>query len=391
MINNKVTNKTISIFGSTGSIGRTAIEVIKKHNNSKFNIEINTLTAQNNYKILAKQALELNPKYVVIGNEKYYLELKKELSSLKNCQILSGKEAISEVAKIHCDLMLSAIVGIAGMIPTYNALNAKSNIALANKESMVCAGDILMNTAKKNNVKIYPVDSEHNAIFQIFENENIDKIEDIILTASGGPFFNSNKDFRDITKQEALKHPKWKMGDKISIDSATMMNKGLEMIEAYYFFPLKKDKIKIIVHPQSVIHGIVNYKDGASLAMMSNPDMAVAISYAFNYPNRAEINHQKLDLIAIKNLEFFEVDENKFPAIKLSREALKQEGYALVALNCANEIAVEKFLNSKIRFDEIYTLIAKTMEKVSPIKLNNIEEILDYNEIVEKVAINIKI
>jgi len=391
MISNKVKNKTISIFGSTGSIGKTAIDVIKNNQNTKINFQIIALTAQSNYKILAKQALDLKPKFVVIGEEKYYQDLKNELSSLKNCEILSGKEAISEVAKIHCDLMLSAIVGIAGMIPTYHALKAKSNVALANKESMVCAGDILMKTAKDNNIKIFPVDSEHNAIFQIFENENIDKIEDIILTASGGPFFNSNKNFRDITKQEALKHPKWQMGDKISIDSATMMNKGLEMIEAYYFFPLKKDKIKIIVHPQSIIHGIVNYKDGASLAMMSNPDMSVPISYALNYPNRMVLKHQKLDLIAINKLEFFEVDEKKFPAIKLCRDALNQEGSALVTLNCANEIAVAKFLDSKIRFDEIYTIVAKSLQEIPQQKLSNIEEIINFNHIVEKFVNNIKI
>jgi len=390
MINRKSEYRKISIFGSTGSIGKSAINVIQNQINNSIKFQVQTLVAQNNYKLLAKQALELKPEFVVIAEEKYYQDLKSELSTLKNCQIMSGKDAVLEVARIKCDLMISAIVGIAGMLPTYLALEAGSNIALANKEAIVCAGDFLLNIAKKNNLKIFPIDSEHNAIFQIFEQENLSQISEIILTASGGPFFNSTKNFRDITLAEALKHPKWQMGNKISIDSATMMNKGLEMIEAYYFFPISKNNIKIIVHPQSIIHGIVNYNDGASLAMMSNPDMCVPISYVLNYPNRASINHQKLDLTKIGQLEFYEVDNKKFPAINLCRNALEQEGSALVALNCANEIAVEKFLKSEIRFDEIYMIVEKTLQKIPQKKLNSIAEILDFNQQVCEVASNIK-
>ncbi len=391
MRSNKSEYKTISIFGSTGSVGKNTIDVIKNHQNSSFNIKVKSLIAQNNYKILAKQALELKPEFVVIGDEKHYNDLKNELASLKGCEILCGTQAILDLAKIKCDLMVSAIVGIAGMLPTYLALNAGSNVALANKEAIVCGGELLVKSAKKNNVKIIPIDSEHNAIFQIFENNNIGQIDDIILTASGGPFFNSNKNIRDITIAEALNHPKWKMGEKISIDSATMMNKGLEMIEAYFFFPINKEKIKIIVHPQSIIHGIVNYSDGASLAMMSNPDMRVPISYAINFPNRLALNHQKLDLILQQKLEFFAVDEIKFPAINLCRQALEIEGSALVALNCANEIAVEKFLNSMIRFDQIYSLVEKTLEKIPHKKFNSIEEIIDFNLLVQGIATTIKI
>lgn len=312
--------KTISIFGSTGSIGKNTIAVIKDHP-EKFKLK--ALVAQSNFKSLAMQALELKPEFVVIAEEKYYKSLKNELASLKKCQIIAGQEAVNETAKLKCDLFICAIVGIAGMIPTLNAIKSSSNIALANKEAMVCAGDFLLKEAKKNSVNIFPIDSEHNALFQIFEKQNLSMIDDIILTASGGPFFFSDVNFRDITIAQALKHPKWQMGNKISIDSATMMNKGLELIEAYYFFPLKKQQINILVHPQSIVHGIVNYKDGASLAMLSEPDMKVPISYALGYPERLKNNAKKLSLEKISKLEFFAVNQKKFPAIKLCKDALE--------------------------------------------------------------------
>lgn len=378
--------KTIAIFGSTGSIGKNVIDVVK-NNREKFKIKI--LVAQNNFKLLAKQALDFNPEYVVIEDQSKYLELKELLKSLKKTEILCSQQAVIDVAKIHCDLFVNAIVGIAGMIPTFNAIKAKSNIALANKEAIVCAGSLMTQEAKKNNVTIFPIDSEHNAIFQIFEKQNLSLIEDIVLTASGGPFFFSKKNFREITVQEALKHPKWQMGSKISIDSATMMNKGLEMIEAYYFFGIAKEKIKIIVHPQSIIHGIVNYQDGASLAMMSQPDMRVPISYALNYPNRLAIKHQKLDLEQVKKLEFYQVDEKKFPTVKLCKDALKLEGSALVALNCANEIAVAKFLKGMIRFDEIYLKVAKTLEKINNSQLKNIDDVIYFDNLARQIASSI--
>lgn len=379
--------KTISIFGSTGSIGKSSIEIIKNNLNDFLII---SLVAKSNYKLLAKQAEILKPKYVVIEEEQSYLLLKEQLKNLKNCQILSGKKAVQEVAKIKCDLFISAIVGSIGMIPTINAINAGSNIALANKESLVCAGDFLMAIAKKNNVSIIPIDSEHNAIFQIFENDNLSLIEDITLTASGGPFFNSKKLFSKISVNEALKHPNWKMGAKISIDSATMMNKGLEMIEAYHIFPVNKEQIKIIIHPQSIIHGIVNYKDGASLAMMSLPDMKVPISYALNYPNRMKIAHKKLDLAKLQKLEFYEVDEKKFLAIKLCREALNKGGNSMVILNSANEVAVAKFLSNQITFDKITKIVAKTLEKIPFKKPSSIEEIIYYDNHARNIANKIK-
>ena len=380
--------KNIAIFGSTGSIGKNTVAVIK---NAPEKFKVKILVARNDVKTLISQALELNPEFVVIENSQHFLELKNALKDLKNCQILCGTEAILDVAKIHCDLMISAIVGSAGMLPTLNAIRAKTNIALANKESLVCAGNFLNEEAKKQGVTIVPIDSEHNAIFQIFENDNLNLIEEIILTASGGPFFNSNKNFAEITVAEALKHPNWQMGAKISIDSATMMNKGLEMIEAFYLFPIAKKQIKILVHPQSIIHGIVNYGDGSTLAMMSLPDMKVPISHAINYPLRMKINHQKLDLAKLQKLEFFEVDEKKYSSIKICREALEVEGNAPAILNASNEIAVEKFLNSQITFDKIPQIVLETLNKIPYKKLDSIEEILLNDKLARDFAKNLTI
>jgi len=376
--------KQISIFGSTGSIGKNTIEVIK---NAPQNFEVLALVAKNDVKTLIAQALETKPSYVVIENEKHFAELKAALKSLKKCQVLAGEKAILEVAKIKCDLFISAIVGSAGMLPTLSAIKAGSNIALANKESLVCAGEFLMREVKKQKVKIIPVDSEHNAIFQIFEKDNLNIIDDIILTASGGPFFNSTKDPKKITIDEALKHPNWKMGAKISIDSATMMNKGLEMIEAFYLFPVEKKQIKILVHPQSIVHGMVNYADGSSLAMLSLPDMKVPISYALAFPQRMKIKHQKLDLAKLQKLEFFDVDHKKFPAVKICQNALEVDGSAPAVLNAANEVAVARFLAGEISFDKITKIVAKTLDKIPHKKLTSVEEVISFDQKARQLAI----
>jgi 1-deoxy-D-xylulose-5-phosphate reductoisomerase len=379
--------KRIAIFGSTGSIGKSTLAVIK-NDLSKF--KIITLVAKNDYKTLISQALEFNPQFVVIENEQYFELVKTALENTK-IKVLAGSSSIIEVAKIKYDLVVSSIVGFAGMIPTLTAIQAGSNIALANKESLVCGGNFIIEEAKKNSVNILPVDSEHNAIFQIFEHKNIDLINDITLTASGGPFFNSNKNFNQISKAEALKHPKWQMGAKISIDSATMMNKGLEMIEAFYLFPIKKSQINIIIHPQSIIHGLVNYQDGSTLAMMSLPDMQTPISFAINYPNRLKISHKKLDLVDLQKLEFFAVDENKFLAIKLCKQALEAEGNAPIILNASNEIAVDKFLNDEISFDKIPLIVNETLNKIPFKKLDSVEDILITDLQAREIAKNLKI
>ena len=369
--------KKISIFGCTGSIGKNTIEVIK---NAPQDFQILALVARNDVETLIAQALAFKPSYVVIENETLFFALQEALKNLPNCQILCGQKAILEVAKIKCDLFVSAIVGAAGMLPTLAAIEAGSNIALANKESLVCAGEFLMAAVAKNKVKILPVDSEHNAIFQIFENENLEAIESITLTASGGPFFNSKKDPKKISIAEALKHPNWSMGAKISIDSATMMNKGLEAIEAFHLFPVSKEQIKILIHPQSILHGLVNYQDGSSLAALSMPDMKVPISYALTFPKRMKIKHQQLDLAKVKKLEFFAVDEKKFPAVKICREALETDGSAPAVLNAANEIAVERFLRGEISFDQITKIVAKTLDKISHRKVKSVEDALWFDQ-----------
>ena len=369
--------KKISILGSTGSVGKNTVEVIQ---NDPKSFSVIALVARNDVKTLIAQALLLKPSYVVIENEEKFSELKLALKNLKKCEVLCGRNAILEVAKIKCDLVISAITGAAGMLPTLAAIEAGSDIALANKESLVCAGEFLMAAAVKNKVKILPVDSEHNAIFQIFENENLEAIESITLTASGGPFFNSKKDPKKISIAEALKHPNWSMGAKISIDSATMMNKGLEAIEAFYLFPVSKKQIKILIHPQSIVHGMVNYQDVSSLAALSMPDMKVPISYALTFPKRMKIKHQQLDLAKVQKLEFFEVDERKFPAVKICREALETDGSAPAVLNAANEVAVERFLRGEISFDQITKIVAKTLEKITHRKVQSVEDVLWFDQ-----------
>jgi len=375
--------KKISIFGSTGSIGKNTIEVIK---NSPENFEVIALVAGNDVKTLISQALQIKPSFVAIENKTHFSELKSALSSLKNCQILCGKEEILNVAKIKCDLFISAIVGAAGMLPTLAAIEAGSEIALANKESLVCAGSFLVAAAKKSGAKIIPVDSEHNAIFQIFENENLEAIDSITLTASGGPFFNKDLDFSKITVEQALKHPNWSMGAKISIDSATMMNKGLEVIEAFHLFPIKKEQIKIVVHPQSIIHGLVDYSDGSTLAMLSNPDMKVPISYALSYPKRMKIKHDKMDLAKLQNLSFFEPDEKKFPALRICREVMEVDGSAPAVLNAANEVAVERFLKGEISFDKISEVVEKTLTRILHKRVNSIAEVLEFDQEARNLA-----
>lgn len=376
--------KSISIFGSTGSIGKNAIEVIL---NSPQSYKIVGLAANSDVKTLTNQAKLLKPKFVVIADENLYLELKLALQDLSQIQVLSGEKAIREIAQVKCDLFISAIVGLAALMPTVEAIRAGSNIGLANKECLVAAGNLILEEVKKSGVRIIPIDSEHNAIFQIFENQHLDLIEDITLTASGGPFLNKTlQEMDNITKEQATKHPNWQMGAKISVDSATMMNKGLEMIEAYRLFPIKKEQIKILVHPESIIHGMVTYLDGSTLAMLSKPDMKIPISYAIGYPKRITIDHKKLDLAKISKLNFFTVDEKRFPAIKLAREAMYQGGNAPCILNAANEIAVEQFLKEQIPFVKITKIVMAVLEKIPYYKTSSLEEVIQFDIQARKIA-----
>ncbi len=377
--------KDVSIFGSTGSIGVSALSVISD-NLSNFNII--ALIANDNYKLLAAQARKFRPKYIVIKNSSYYLKIKDELSDIENITILHGDNAVSKTALIKCDLFISAIVGVDGLLPTYNAICSGSNIALANKESIICAGNFMLDLARKKNVKIIPIDSEHNAIFQLL-NSKLSDINNITITASGGPFFNKNINFKNVTVKQAVKHPIWSMGKKISVDSATMVNKALEVIEAYYLFSLKIEQINVIIHPQSIIHGIINYKDGSSHSVMSFPDMKIPISYCLTYPKRRYIYHQDLNLAKIGKLEFYEVDENKYQAIKLCKAALKIGGNMPIIFNMANEIAVKYFLNEMITFDKIINIINDSINSVKYCNFSNIDNIINYCQEVKNQIIPI--
>ena len=378
--------KSIAIFGSTGSIGKNALQVISQHLET---YQINALVAGDDVKTLIKQARIFQPKYAAINNANHYQELKAGLEDLQ-IEVLAGEQAINDLAKIKFDFFLSAIVGIAALIPTFNAIKSGSNIGMANKECLVAAGDLMLAEAKKSGAKILPIDSEHNAIFQIFEQQNLDKIERIVLTASGGPFLNfSSEQMKHITIEQAVKHPNWKMGAKISVDSATMMNKALEVIEAYRLFPIAKNQIEIIVHPESIIHGLVDYADGSTLAMLSSPDMQVPISYSLAYPKRIAIKHPKLDLAKISKLNFLTPDAKKFPALKLVREVLEADGSAPCIFNAANEIAVARFLKGEIEFARIVKIVAKVLEKLPYQKIASLEDLVLCNDQAKKLSITL--
>jgi len=379
-----VNKKSLYIYGSTGSIGQNALEVIRQNPNL---YSVYALIAGNDYQTLISQAKEFQPKYIGLANEKFYEELKSELP---NCHIIIGEEEINNLSKNKCDLFLSAIVGIKALIPTINAIKAGSNIAIANKECLVSAGEIIMKEAKKHKIDIIPIDSEHNAIYQIFEYQNLDLIDKITLTASGGPFLNKTLDeLKNVTIKEAINHPNWQMGQKISIDSATMMNKGLEMIEAFMLFPINKNQIDIVIHPESIIHGLVSYNDGATLAMMNPPDMKVPISYALKINQRLKIKHPKLDLTKISKLNFLKADFNRFPALKLAFDALKEGGNKLPILNAANEVAVEKFLKEEIKFIDIINLVEKILNKIAYKQIDSLEEILYFDREARKLMLNL--
>ncbi len=353
-------DNTISILGITGSIGQNAKKVLLECDKR---YKIHTLSANNNVKLLASSAIELKAECAVIENENLYAELKELLKNTK-IEVKAGRSALLESLSRKTDIVLSAISGAIALEPTITAMNYGANIALANKECLVCAGDIFNEIAKKNSVKIIPVDSEHSAIFQLLEEENKDNIAKIVITASGGPFRNfSLKQLENVTIEQALKHPNWSMGAKITIDSATMMNKALEIIEAHYLFALDKEQIDVLIHPQSLVHGVVEYKDGSVLAHLGNPDMCTPIAYALAWPRRTKINYRPLNLTQINNLTFEVVDNKKFPAIKLAYGAISEGGIKPLIFNVANEIAVNAFLTKKISFLKITQIVELMLNK----------------------------
>lgn len=368
--------KRISILGSTGSIGTQTIEVCR---NLK-DINIEAITANSNIDIVEKQAEEFRPKLIAIMNYDKAEELKERLSktTMSNIKVLSGMEGLVEAATIEsADTVVVSVVGNIGIKPTYEAINCKKEIALATKEVMVSGGSLITNEAEKNGVRILPIDSEHSAIFQSLQGNSMNKIHKIILTASGGPFRGRKKDeLINVTAKEALKHPNWDMGAKITIDSATMMNKGLEVIEAKWLFNVDVSQIQVVVHPQSILHSAVEYEDGAVIGQMGVPDMKVPISYALTYPNRIANNFEKLDITKVGTLTFEEPDFETFQCLDLAYSAIKTGGTMPAVLNAANEIAVAAFLKGEIGFMDIPNIIKNTMGAYT-VKYNySIDELL---------------
>lgn len=364
--------RRIAIFGSTGSIGCQALEVIASHPD-KFSAEI--LTAHTNEELLIRQARQFNPNMVVIGDEKKYQKVKDALAST-DVKVFAGERALEEVAAIDCyDLMLAGIVGYAGLRPTLQAINIGKAVALANKETLVVAGDIVMKRAVEKRVPVIPVDSEHSAIFQCLVGETRNRIEKVILTASGGPFLGRKPNYLvNVKREHALQHPNWTMGAKITIDSATLMNKGLEMIEAKWLFNLHPEQIQVLIHPQSIIHSMVQFEDGSIKAQMGLPDMKLPIQYALGFPRRIPNNFPRYDFRKVNTLTFEEPDLRTFKNLVLATEALHKGGNLPSVLNAANEIAVYAFLRNRIGFLEMTDVIEKVMGKVSFIQTPTLEE-----------------
>ena len=370
-----MTKKRIAIFGSTGSIGTQALDVIKG-NAELFSAEI--LTAHSNDELLIKQALRFNPNMVVIGDEKKYLTVKEALSKT-DIKVFAGEKGLAEAASVDCyDIMLAGIVGYAGLKPTLNAIELGKTIALANKETLVVAGDIVMKKAAEKRIPIIPVDSEHSAIFQCLVGEGRNKIEKIVLTASGGPFLGKKPNFLvNVKKDHALQHPNWSMGAKITIDSATLMNKGLEMIEAKWLFNLAAHQIQIVIHPQSIIHSMVQFEDGSIKAQMGLPDMKLPIQYALAFPQRITNDFPRYDFKKPNALSFEEPDIKTFRNLALATDALYKGGNMPCILNAANEIAVFAFLRNRIGFLDMTEIIEQTMAKVSFIAEPTLQDYFD--------------
>jgi len=352
--------KRILVLGSTGSIGINTLEIARTFPDK---LEIAGLSVNNNIELLEKQISEFHPAAVAVCNEKSASELKKRIGN--TCEVLTGDEGLLELTRRdNYDILLSALVGFAGLAPTIEAIKLKKRIALANKETLVTAGEIIINLCKKYGAELIPVDSEHSAIFQSLIGENENNIRKIILTASGGPFLNKSE-LENVTVEDALNHPNWKMGNKITIDSATMMNKGLEVIEAFWLFNLPKEKIEVLIHPQSVVHSMVEFCDGSIKAQLSMPDMKLPILYAITYPERYYFDTVKTDFKKISRLTFFEPDFNKFECLKIAYKTIEEGGTAPCILNAANEIAVEKFLAGKIKFTRIPEIINDALDNVA--------------------------
>ncbi len=366
--------KKIGILGSTGSIGTQTLEIVREHKD----IEVVALSAGSNIAKLEEQIREFNPKAAVVYDDKRAKELSDNVSDL-DVKVLSGMDGLIEIAQMSgYDILVTAIVGMIGIVPTIHAIKTKKDIALANKETLVTAGHIIMPLAKEYGVKILPVDSEHSAIFQSMNGEKREQVEKLIITGSGGPFRTLPKDkFKEIKLEDALKHPNWTMGQKITIDSASMVNKGLEVMEAKWLFDMDLEHIEVVVHPQSVIHSMVEYKDGAIIAQLGTPDMKIPIQYALYYPDRRNLGGTRLDFAKLGQMTFEAPDFDKFEGLSLAFDAAKEGGSMPTVFNAANERAVAKFLAGKIKFVQIPEIIRYSMQNHKVIINPTVEDILE--------------
>jgi 1-deoxy-D-xylulose-5-phosphate reductoisomerase len=380
--------RSIALLGSTGSIGTQALEVVRAHP-TEFAVKV--LTAANNWQLLTAQAKEFVPEYVVVGNEAYYDKVKNELSSYP-IEVLAGNQPLSQVVTLDCiDTVLTALVGYAGLKPTIAAIKAGKNIALANKETLVVAGALVTELAQQYAVNIYPIDSEHSAIFQCLTGEQQNPIEKIILTASGGPFRGKNrKQLAQVTKAQALKHPNWSMGAKITIDSASLMNKGLEVIEAKWLFGVSASEIEVVVHPQSIIHSLVQFQDGSIKAQLGLPDMRLPIQYALSYPKRYITDFERFDFMKYPQLTFEKPDTDTFRNLALAYHALEKGGNMACILNAANEIAVARFLNDEISFLKIAELNELCMQKIDFVANPSYEDYVATDEATRRLCSELK-
>ena len=378
--------KGVAILGSTGSIGVQALEVISEQD-ELFRVEV--LTANENCDLLINQAKKHKPNSVVIVNEKKYQKVFSELNPL-NIKVYAGSESLNQIVDSdEIDIVLTALVGYSGLLPTINAIKNRKKIALANKETLVVAGSLIKNLCEENSTEIIPVDSEHSAIFQCLAGEETNPIEKIFLTASGGPFRGKKlDDLKNITKKQALKHPNWSMGAKITIDSATLMNKGLEVIEAKWLFDLSKEQIEVVVHPQSIIHSAVQFQDGSIKAQLGLPDMKLPIQYALGFPKRLSNRFERFSFFDYPNLTFEKPDLETFKNLALAYKAMEKGGNSPCILNAANEIAVSAFLNDKIGFLNMADLIDNCLEKINFVKNPSLEELIESDLETRNLAIN---
>lgn len=375
--------KRITILGSTGSVGSNTVDLLLRQPES-FTVE--AITANGSVELLADQARQLGARLAVVADENKFGALKQALHGT-GIETAAGPEALVEAASRPADLVMAAIVGAAGLEPTLAAIRHGIPVALANKETLVCAGPLVMGEVRRTGATLLPVDSEHSAIFQVFDFDQREKVERIILTASGGPFRDRTRDqMRRVTPAEAVAHPNWDMGAKISIDSATMMNKGLELIEAHYLFDMPEDRIDVLVHPQSIIHSLVSYVDGSVLAQLGTPDMRTPIAYALAWPRRMEAPCRRLDLAEIGQLTFEQPDSQRFPALDLARRALQNGGSAPTILNAANEVAVHGFLQKQIGFLDIPSIVEATLGRMNLGMLRDLDDVIDTDRRAREIA-----